>query len=228
MFFGRRSQGLFGGPCLFIESMRTIVYVDEFNLYYRALKTSLSGGWIFRYCLGRCYGENHDIELVRYFTARVKHTSKNPSQAQRQDIYLKALQKYRSNVEIHFGSFLTHRIRRPLANSKEKQKMVWVLDTKEKSSDVNLAVHLLNDAWLGKCDCAILVSNDSDIAEAMRLVKQQHPKILLGLVTPGSGKRSDKLKRYADFTLRIRESTLNDSQLPNPIPRTNIYKPKSW
>lgn len=106
--------------------------------------------------------------------------------------------------------------------------MVWVLDTKEKSSDVNLAVHLLNDAWRGKCDCAILVSNDSDIAEAMRLVKQQHPKILLGLVTPGSGKRSDKLKRYADFTLRIRESTLNDSQLPDPIPQTSIHKPKGW
>lgn len=187
MFFGHRSQGLFGGPCLFIESMRTIVYVDGFNLYYRALKNKPFRWLDLPLLFGKMLGENHDIELVRYFTARVKHTSKNPSRAQRQDIYLKALQKYRSNVEIHFGSFLTHRIRRPLANSKGKQKMVWVLDTKEKSPDVNLAVHLLNDAWRGKCDCAILVSNDSDIAEAMRLVKQQHPKILLGLVTPGKG-----------------------------------------
>lgn len=49
--------------------------------------------------------------------------------------------------------------------------MVDIIKTEEKGSDVNLAVHLLNDGWLDAYDCAVVVSNDSDLAEAMRLVK---------------------------------------------------------
>ena len=52
------------------------------------------------------------------------------------------------------------------------QRTVEVIRTKEKGSDVNLAVHLLNDGWLDTYDCGIVVGNDSDIAEAMRLVRR--------------------------------------------------------
>ena len=51
-----------------------------------------------------------------------------------------------------------------------------VIRTEEKGSDVNLAVHLLNDGWLDAYDCAVVVGNDSDIAEAMRLVRHHHGK----------------------------------------------------
>ena len=40
-------------------------------------------------------------------------------------------------------------------------------------SDVNLAVHMLNDAWMNEFDSAVVVTNDSDISEAMRIVKTQ-------------------------------------------------------
>ena len=46
-----------------------------------------------------------------------------------------------------------------------------VYKTEEKGSDVNLALHVLNDAWLDQYDCAVIVSNDSDLAESLRLVK---------------------------------------------------------
>ena len=36
--------------------------------------------------------------------------------------------------------------------------------TEEKGSAVNLAVHLLNDGWLDAYDCAVVISNDSDLA----------------------------------------------------------------
>lgn len=42
--------------------------------------------------------------------------------------------------------------------------MVDIIKTEEKGSDVNLAVHLLNDGWLDAYDCAVVVSNDSDLA----------------------------------------------------------------
>ena len=56
-----------------------------------------------------------------------------------------------------------------LANPNSSQEFVEVIRTEEKGSDVNLAVHLLNDSWIDKFDCAVVVSNDSDLAESMPL-----------------------------------------------------------
>ncbi len=77
---------------------------------------------------------------------------------------------------------------------------VQVWKNEEKGSDVNLALHVLNDAWLDAYDCAVIVSNDSDLAESLRLVKSRHSK-LIGLVTPGAPARktSRQLRQYADF-----------------------------
>jgi uncharacterized LabA/DUF88 family protein len=102
-----------------------------------------------------------------------------------------------------------------------------VVKTEEKGSDVNLAVHLLNDSWLELYDCAVVVSNDSDLAEAMRLVKHHHQK-RIGLVTPGNTHPSRQLLKYADFARHIRPSALQAARLPNPIPGTNIHKPEAW
>jgi hypothetical protein len=40
----------------------------------------------------------------------------------------------------------------------------------EKGSDVNLAVHLVNDAWAGRFDAAVVVSNDTDLVVPIRIV----------------------------------------------------------
>lgn len=103
-----------------------------------------------------------------------------------------------------------------------------VIKTEEKGSDVNLAVQLLNDAWLDVFDCAVVVSNDSDLAEAMRLVKVHHPQKPIGLITPGERKTSKQLKVHADFVRSIRPGAIKSSQLPDPIPGTNIHKPAAW
>ncbi len=116
----------------------------------------------------------------------------------------------------------------PLAAPGARRRMVNVIKTEEKASDVNLAVHLLNDAWLGDYDCALVVTNDSDIAEALRLVKQHHGK-RIGLATPGNRHPSRQLTAHADFSIRIRNKVLlQQSQLPDPIPGTNIHKPAAW
>ncbi len=115
----------------------------------------------------------------------------------------------------------------PLVRPIGGRRTVEVIKTEEKGSDVNLAVHLLNDAWLGAYDCAVVVSNDGDVAEAMRLVREYHNK-RLGLLTPGTRLSSKQLRTNADFTRRIRQTALRRSQLPDPIPGTNIRKPRSW
>ncbi len=113
-----------------------------------------------------------------------------------------------------------------MAKPIENKKFVKIIKTEEKGSDVNIAVHLLNDAWLNNYDSAIIVSNDSDLAESMKLVKEHHSNKLLGLIMPGKGHPSKELMKHSDFVKRIRTGILEDSQLP--IPKTNIYKPTSW
>ncbi len=208
--------------------MRTIVYVDGFNLYYGALKDT-SWKWLDLVALfEKVLQPQHQILAVKYFTARVSGTARNPSKPQRQDIYLRALQRYRPNVAVYFGHFLSHAVRAPLVQPLGNLRTAEVIRTEEKGSDVNLAVHLVNDGWLGVYDCAIVVSNDSDLAEAMHLVKQHHGDKRIGLITPRTGRPSQQLMAHADFSRHIRLNALQISQLPNPIPGTNIRKPARW
>lgn len=99
----------------------------------------------------------------------------------------------------------------PLAKPFSDKKIIKIIKTEEKGSDVNIAVHLLNDAWLNNYECAIIVSNDSDLAESMKLVKEFHPNKILGLIIPGKGHPSKELMNYADFIKRIRHGILENS-----------------
>jgi uncharacterized LabA/DUF88 family protein len=116
------------------------------------------------------------------------------------------------------------------ALSSHIEKFVDVIKTEEKGSDVNLAVHALNDAWLNSYDCAVIVSNDSDLAESLRLIKHQFKKTII-LATPGEPKlrpTTFQLKKWAKATIHITDLALKASQLPNPIPGGAIHKPSIW
>lgn len=115
----------------------------------------------------------------------------------------------------------------PLAHPTSQRRYESVLKMEEKGSDVNLALHLYRDACQNLYDCAVVVSNDSDLSEALRLVKQDFNK-LIGLITPTEKHPARELIKYADFVRRVRKGALVRAQLPNPIPGTNIHKPDSW
>jgi hypothetical protein len=139
--------------------------------------------------------------------------------------YLRALQSYIPELSVHYGHFLSHEVKMLNAPLTQPRTYSTVYKTEEK---VNLAVHLLNDAWLDHFDCAVLISNDSDLAEPLRLIRTQTNKTI-GLLSPViQGHPSKELQQYAHFIQRIRLSTLQQSQLPDIIPGTTITKPKSW
>ena len=208
--------------------MRTTVYIDGFSLHCGALKGSprkwLDLVLLFEAILQR----RHDVDRVKCFTARVSDTLNDPSKAMRQGICVQALRRFRPTVQVCCGHFLSHRVRMPLVQPQRGRRTVEVVKTEEKGSDVNLAAHLVNDAWLNAYDCAVVVSNDSDIAEAMRLVKEHHPAKRIGLLLPRTGSPSRQLRKHADFTRPIRTGAMANSQLPDPIPGTNIRKPAAW
>lgn len=206
--------------------MRTFIYVDGFNLFYRALKRS-SHKWLdLKALFGKILHPDNHIQAIKYFTARVSGKF-DPNSPMRQQAYLRALRKHIAEIEIIYGYFLSHTIWMPLAQPQGDQRFARVIKTEEKGSDVNIAVHLLNDAWKDRFDCAVVVSNDSDLSEAVRIVKHELSKVV-GIVIPGKGNPSKELMRYADFVKHIRTATLAASQLPERIPGTNIHKPSDW
>ena len=48
---------------------------------------------------------------------------------------------------------------------------IW--KTEEKGSDVNLGVHLVRDAFQGKFEAAAILTNDTDLVEAVLIVTQE-------------------------------------------------------
>ena len=207
--------------------MKTILYVDALNLYYGCLKGT-SYKWLDLQALfSKLLAENHDIAGIKYFTTRVRSTLPNKGARKRQNLYIRALKHYIPHLTEHYGHFLSHTVR--MRSAENPQEKVPVIKTEEKGSDVNLAVHLLNDAWLDTYDCGIVVSNDSDMAESMKLVREHHPEKTLGLITPSEKwKTSEQLKQYALFTKRVWKSLLKRCQLPACIPNSAITKPKAW
>jgi hypothetical protein len=97
----------------------------------------------------------------------------DPDQPTRQQLYLRALRTV-PGVSVHLGHFLSHEVTMALAvGPGQRQQYVRVIKTKEKGSDVNLATHLLHDAHMGRFEVAVVVSNDSDLLEPIKIVREQ-------------------------------------------------------
>ncbi|MFA5304314.1 MAG: NYN domain-containing protein [Candidatus Omnitrophota bacterium] len=207
-------------------TQRTWIYIDGFNLYYRGLKDSPYKWLDLKKLCQTILDKTHKIEEIKYFTATVSGKT-DPHKPKNQQTYIKALKEYTSGFSEYYGHFLSHDAWAILANPTDNQKFVKIIKTEEKGSDVNLAVHLLNDAWMNQYDCAVIISNDSDLAESISIVKKQHKKII-GLLLPPNCHPSKQLMRLADFIKTIRHATLAMSQLPYNIPGTNIKKPTKW
>lgn len=207
---------------------RTSLYIDGFNLYYRALKGTRFKWLDIKKMAQLILATHNQITCIKYFTARVSG-HRNASSPRDQEAYLAALSTL-PEVQIIYGRFLAKPIRRPLVNPVPGlPRTVEVLTSEEKGSDVNLAVHLVHDAWAARFDVAVVVSNDSDLEAPIRIVKDELGKPV-GLLCPHDGYPSPQLKAAATFVRHIRDTHLRASQFPSPIVHNgrNIVKPSDW
>ena len=102
-----------------------------------------------------------------------------------------------------------------------------VYTMEEKGSDVNLAAHLLNDAWKGLFEMAAVISNDTDLITPIRMVTIERKKPVL-VVCPGRWQMAPKLKDAASYVRHIHRAMLKAAQFPKRIPGTTISKPEGW
>lgn len=209
--------------------MRTRVYVDGYNLFYACLKGS-AYKWLDVHALVASRLPKNQIDKVRYFTARVSARPHDPGQPQRQETYLRALATI-PEVELHFGHFLTHEISMPdaAAWAAGKYRPVRVMKTEEKGSDVNLATHLLMDAFDNLFDIAVIISNDSDLKEPIIQVRNRFGKRIV-LLSPKGVRLSGALKPLADFIRQFSPGALAASQFPDHMTDSvgAFQKPPGW
>lgn len=218
--------------------MKTIVYIDGYNLYYGLLRNS-PFKWLDLYRLFQDFVLNPTTDLVevRYYTSPVLlKMSDDPQSAQRQRIYLQALRKMPpKRVSIIEGKMLAStpylRLVEPLAQAPELTR-VRVYTLVEKHTDVNLAADLITGAWTGAFEQAVICTNDTDIKGALAAVRQHHPQLKLGLVAPipasDHRKIAAELLQYTDWAKKLSTTHLANSQLPAKIPGTSITKPIVW
>jgi uncharacterized LabA/DUF88 family protein len=218
--------------------MRTYVYVDGFNLYFRMLRDRPALKWLNLHDLtSSLLGKQNCIEEINYYSAPVSGRV-DAGASRRQRIYFNALRSTEI-VKIHLGSFLRSegfsrvahppRFEPPLQLPQPWPRKVWTEKFEEKGSDVNLASHLVRDACLDRFDVAVVVSNDTDLIEPMRIARQEFQKTV-GLLSPVSSP-NPALANTASFVRRISPSDLARAQFPDRIvlaSGTVIERPDSW
>ena len=216
---------------VFVREKRLItnVYIDGFNLYYRALKDT-PFRWLDLRKLAETLFPQDNIHRVCYFTARLDARPGNPNQPRRQLIYLRALSML-PRFEVYYGAFRSGVKRRPLAEPMPGLPThVLVRDSEEKGSDVNLATRLLVDGFNEEYEQAVVVSNDADFAGAMRYVRDDWG-LRVTLVNPDPRNASPReLAEAATYVKRLWKSHLRRSQLPSTLADEvgSITKPAGW
>lgn len=207
--------------------METIVYIDGFNLYYRALKGT-PYKWLNLRQMCELLLPNHNVVAIKYYTAKVSSRPNDPDQPVRQQILLRALLTI-PYLEIIYGSFLTSTVTMPLSNPlPDGPRFIKVIKTEEKGSDVNLATHIVHDGHMGRYQTAVIISSDSDLAEPLRIVRHELGKEV-GIINP-SKHPSRELNQYATFVKKIRESVLGACQFPDELTDADgtFRKPDGW
>lgn len=201
---------------------RVSVYIDSFNLYYGVLNGNGKGlKWL---NLGAWFADllpDADI-TIKFYSAAVTG-KRDKDKPHRQRTYWQALRSL-PNVEIIEGNFLE----KPQRITITPEVYVCGRTFEEKGTDVNLAIDLVHDGHGDQFDQAVVVSNDSDLAGAVRIVSKDLKKDVWVLYP--TKKVTKQLQKHADNVRQVRPGALREFQFPPVIKsgETEIRKPKSW
>ncbi|HKQ48367.1 MAG TPA: NYN domain-containing protein [Phycisphaerae bacterium] len=207
-------------------SRRSIIYIDGFNLYYGAVKGS-PHKWLDIQRMCERLRQDDEIQLIRYFTARVD----GPTRAN-QDAYLRALATS-PKIETILGNFKTKRFKCRVSACTFAGSRFYV-GTEEKRTDVSIAVMLLDDAYQDKAERFVIISGDSDLVPSVNLLKLRFPEKQVIVYVPSRDPRRGaavELRSAADKNRSLPMELIQRSQFPREMPDGHggtIRKPVDW
>lgn len=188
---------------------KVIALVDGFNLYHAIDDLNLDPvtkkkahnknylKWLNLWALSQAliHPRNDVLSEVYWFSAYANWRSQD-SQSRHQ-VYRRALQS--AGVRAVIGNFKMKPRKCPKCHHK------WD-GHEEKESDVNLAIHLVRLAFENRFDKAIVFSADTDLAPAIKMIKETHPEkeVLVAIPERRMGK-TNALANAAHGKIRLNE-----------------------
>jgi uncharacterized LabA/DUF88 family protein len=211
---------------------RIVVLIDGFNLYHALEHSKVFANpkidprrykkykWLDLFKLGKSYAydKNDSIVGVYYFTTLATW---DQAKVIKHKAYIKAQEE--NGVRVIYGEF------------KQKTRYCSLCKNyspgrEEKQTDVNIALMLLRLAVENVYDKVIIISGDTDLIPAVKMVKEMYPEKEVGVVIP-IGNISEDFKRTADFHHKMKENHLKASLLPDPMKLadgTVLICPPTW
>jgi uncharacterized LabA/DUF88 family protein len=193
-----------------MANKRAVAFVDGFNLYH-AINSSFRVDqfkWINLWTLCEQYiRPPYQLADVLYFSA-LAHWLPEPKKRHLQ--FIKAQE--------HYGvRFIEGRFKNKERRCKRCKKSYWAHE--EKETDVNIAIHLVNSAHHDEYDMALLVSGDTDLIPAVRMVKENYPAKLFRVLVPGGKGASAALIQAANlqYALYLEQRHLRSALMPKQI-----------
>lgn len=192
---------------------RVACFVDGFNLYHAVKR--LNGShlkWLNLWALmeRQVSPISERLVAVNYFSAFANWM---PAQKARHEEYVRALSS--TGVTAIMGQFKEKD--RYCRNCQHRWK-----GHEEKETDVNIALHLLNEAYKGTYDKALVVSRDSDLKPAVAMVLSRFPGLEIAIVAPPHLGHSNDLISVATTKRKITKSQIEACLFPQ-----HVVDPKS-
>ncbi|MFN3662808.1 NYN domain-containing protein [Yoonia sp.] len=197
------------------------MYIDGFNLYHAIDDLGENFlKWTDYWRLGETIIPSKSETLVKvcYCTAYYPDEKKK----WRHQTFLNALKI--KGVDVQLGHYVHEDASCRNCDNK------WQKPT-EKAGDINVAIHLLKDAFTDEVDHFYLLSQDSDQSATVKLFSQQFPKKKLTTVSPPGRNFSSHIMKHADSKIKLTRDHIERCVLPEiligppPVRRPREYAP---
>jgi hypothetical protein len=219
-------------PPAVVSKKRCIIYIDAFNWYFGIFLHRPAWKWLNLQSYFESLRPDEEVVAVRFFTAVVEPQHHVSPKRDRQKRYLKAIGTL-PKVQVILGKYQERTVTcRAAACPRRLEYRV----AKEKKTDVNIAVHLIDDAMHHRADSMIIVSGDSDLEPAVEWVRRNQPAIRISVYIPAleEDRQQRRNDNYQRMQVNCRPLPLGDIArhlLPPSVTLadgTSVARPTDW
>jgi len=209
-----------------------MVYVDAFNWYHGVFIHRPEWKWLNIQSFFENLRLDDDVVGVKFFTAIVDPKLKVSTRRDRLKRYLKALGTL-EKVEVVLGKYQEREV---TCRAYECIRGLKYRVPEEKKTDVNIAVHLIDDALNNKAETIVIVTGDSDLEPAVEWVRKNRPLIKIHVYIPAleeerQTRRNDNYHRMDVKCKILPLSEIIKHQLPSSISTPDggvLTRPNEW
>lgn len=211
-------------------TLRVSFLVDGFNLYHSVedaqKQTGACGKWLnlraFCESYLHLFGRDARLEEIHYFSAYANHlTGKKPDTVARHQLLVRALES--TGIKVEMGQFKSKTVRCQHCSK-------TFIRHEEKETDVAIAVRLVELVVSDRCDIAVVLTGDTDVAPAIRTAKHLASTKRIAVLAPYN-RANAELKQIAHQFIKVKAETYGRFLFPNEVTAQNgdkLTKPASW